>query len=78
MAAREMGYVSLRDALALLALYAAADAPKFGAGGDALTRAARARVGRSQLRDVLLAAAALQPLPTRPDSALRVLTELSR
>lgn len=77
-AAKEMAYVSLRDALGLLALYAAEDSPKFG-------RAATRWLGRLALEsadlsldDVQLAAAALLALPRRPDSSLRTLTELSR
>jgi hypothetical protein len=77
-AAREMGYLSLRDALGLLALYAADDSPKY-------EKAAIRWLGRLtlesddlQLDDLQLAAAALQALPRRPDSSLRVLTDLSR
>jgi hypothetical protein len=77
-AAREMGFVSLRDALGLLALYAAEDSPKFG-------KAATRWLGRLALEsddlwldDVQLAAAALQALPRRPDSSLRTLAELTR
>ena len=77
-AAKEMGYLSLRDALGLLALYAAEDSPKY-------EKAAIRWLGRLtlesddlQLNDLQLAAAALQALPRRPDSSLRVLTDLSR
>jgi len=77
-ALRELGYVSLRDALGLLALYAAEESPKYG-------KAATRWLGRLALEsddlaldDLHLAASALQALPRRPDSALRVLTDLSR
>ena len=77
-AAKEMGYLSLQDALGLLALYAAEDSLKY-------ERAAIRWLGRLtlesddlQLHDLQLAAAALQALPRRPDSSLRVLTDLSR
>ena len=77
-AAKEMAYVSLRDALRLLALYASEDSPKYD-------RAAARWLGRLaleaddlQLSDLQLAAAALQALRRRPDSALSVLTDLSR
>lgn len=73
-----MGYVSLRDALGLLSLYAAGDSPKYG-------KAATRWLGRLALEsddvtldELLIAAAALQALPRRPESALRVLTDLSR
>ena len=77
-AAREMAYMSLRDALGLLALYAAEDSPKYG-------KAAIRWLGRLALEsddfvleDLQLAAAALQALHRRPDSAMQVLTDLSR
>jgi hypothetical protein len=77
-AAREMAYVSLRDALGLLALYASEDSPKY-------RKAATRWLGRLALEsddlsldDVQLAAAALQTLPGRPDSSLRTLTDLTR
>ena len=77
-AAKEMAYLSLRDALGLLALYASEDSPKYG-------KAATRWLGRLALEsddlsldDLQLATAALQALPRRPDSALRVLTDLSR
>jgi hypothetical protein len=77
-AAKEMAYVSLRDALGLLALYAADGSPKYG-------KAATRWLGRLALEsddlsldDAQLAAAALQALPRRPDSAMKVLSDLSR
>ena len=77
MALRELGYVSLRDALGLLALYAEEDSPKY-------EKAAVRWLGRLtlesddlQLQDIQLAAASLQAFPRRPDPALRLLTELS-
>jgi hypothetical protein len=78
MSAKEMGYVPLRDALGLLALYAAEDSPKY-------EKAARLWLGRLALEsddvslsDLQLAAAALQTLAIRPDSAMKALTDLSR
>lgn len=77
-AAKEMAHVSLRDALGLLALYASEDSPKF-------EKAAVRWLGRLALEsddlllhDLQLAAAALQALPRRPDSALQVLKDVSR
>ena len=62
-AAKEMAFLSLRDALGLLALYAAEGSPKYG-------KAATRWLGRLSLEsddlsmdDVQLAAAALQALP---------------
>lgn len=73
-----MAYLSLRDALGLFTLYASENSPKYD-------RAAVRWLGRLALeRDDLLvsdlqfAAAALQALRRRPDSALSVLTDLSR
>ena len=77
LAAREMGYVSLPDALALLALYAAEDSPKYDKAATRWLARLALETDDLQLRDVQLAAAALAALPTRPESALRVLTELS-
>ncbi len=78
LAAREMGYVSLRDALGLLALYAAEDSPKYDKA--AVRWLARLALESDDLRlgDIQLAAAALQALPRRPASAQQVLTDLSR
>jgi hypothetical protein len=77
-AAKEMAFLSLRDALGLLALYAAEDSPKYD-------KAATRWLGRLALEsddlsldDLQLAAAALQALPRRPDATLPTLTELSR
>lgn len=77
-AAKEMAFLSLRDALGLLALYATEQSPKYD-------RAAARWLGRLALgtddlllSDLQLAAAALLALPRRPDSALRALTDLSR
>ena len=70
--------LSLRDALGLLALYAAEDSPKY-------EQAATRWLGRLALEsddlsldDAQLAAGALHALPRRPDSALSVVTDLSR
>ena len=77
-AAKEMAFLSLRDALGLLALYAAEESPKFD-------KAAVRWLGRFalesddlSLHDVQLAAAALRGLHRRPDSTLEVLKDLSR
>jgi hypothetical protein len=43
-----------------------------------VSRPPRPRADDLELADLELAAAALQALPRRPDSALRILTELSR
>ena len=77
-AAREMGFVTLRDALGLLALYAAEDSPKYDKAATRWLARLALETDDLQLRDVQLAAAALQALPLRPESALRLLTELSR
>ena len=77
-AARETGYVSLRDALALLAPYETEDSPKYGKAATRWLARLALESDDLQLLDVQLAAAALQALPGRPDSSLRVLTELSR
>ena len=77
LAAREIGYVPLREALGLLALYAAEGSPKYD---KAATRWLARLVLESddvELRDVQLAAAALHALPRRPDSSMRVLVELT-
>ena len=77
-AARELSYLSLRDALGLVALYATEVSPKF-------EKAAIRWLGRLalegddlSLHDLQLAVAALQALPRRPDSTLHVLQDLSR
>jgi len=73
-----MAYLSLRDALGLLSLYAAEDSPKF-------ERAAVRWLGRLALEsddlsldDVQLATAALHVLARRPDSALQILRDVTR
>jgi hypothetical protein len=78
LAAREATYLSLPDALGLLALYAAAEDPKYA-------RAAARWLGRLGLEqpelglaEMQLAAAALAALPTLEETAMRVLVELSR
>lgn len=77
-AAREMGFVPLRDALGLLALYASEGSPKYDKAATRWLARIALESDDLQLRDVQLAAAALQALPVRPESALPVLTELSR
>jgi len=73
-----MGFMPLRDALGLLALYASEDSPKYDKAATRWLARLALETDDLQLRDVQLAAAALQALPTRPESALRMLTELSR
>jgi hypothetical protein len=77
-AAKEMAFLSLRDALGLVALYASEESPKFD-------KAAVRWLGRLALEsddlslpDVQLAAAALRGLHRRPNSTLQILSELSR
>jgi hypothetical protein len=66
MAAREIGQLSLIDALALVSCYARTGSPKFDrAAVRWLTRLADER--DPSLRDVRLAAAALEALQTRHD-----------
>jgi hypothetical protein len=77
-AAREMPYISLRDALGLLALDAAEDSPKYGKAATRWLGRLALEADDLSLEDAQLAAAALQALPRRPDSALSVLTDLSR
>jgi hypothetical protein len=77
-AAKELAYISLRDALGLVALYAAEDVPKFDkAAVRWLGRLALESDGL-QLADLQLAAAALHALRRRPDSALSALNDVSR
>ena len=75
---REMGYVSLRDALGLLALYAAESSPKYEKAKTRWLARLALEMDDLRLRDLQLAAAALEALPARPDAALVVLTDLSR
>lgn len=77
-AAKEMAYLSLGDALGLLALYAAHDSPKYGKAATRWLGRLALESDDLSLHDLQLATAALQALPRRPDSALRVLTDLSR
>jgi hypothetical protein len=78
LAAREMNSISLRDALGLLALYAAEDSPKYEKAAVRWLARLALEADDLQLNDLQLAAAALQALPRRPDAALRFLTEVSR
>lgn len=78
LAAREMGFVSLRDALGLLALYAAEDSPKYEKAAIRWLARLALEADDLQLAELQLAASALKALPRRPDSALQVLTDLSR
>lgn len=77
-AAKEMGCVSLRDALGLLALYAAEDSPKYGKAATRWLGRLALESDDLSLEDLQLAGGALQALSRRPDSALRVLTDLTR
>jgi hypothetical protein len=77
-AAREMAFLSLRDALGLLALYAAEDSPKYGKAATRWLGRLALESDDLSLEDAQHAAAALHALPRRPDSALRVLTDLTR
>jgi hypothetical protein len=77
-AAREMGFMPLREALGLLGLYAAEGSPKYDKAATRWLARLALETDDLELRDLQLAAAALQALPTRPESALLVLTELTR
>lgn len=72
------GYLSLPDALALVALYAEEDSPEFDRA--AVRWLCRLGLERPELtiREMQLAAAALAALPERERSATSVLTDLSR
>jgi hypothetical protein len=77
LAAREMGHVSLGDALALVALYAASGSPKAEpAAVRWLARLALERP-RTTIGELQLAAAALAQLSERPKTAARTLLELA-
>ena len=77
-AAKEMAFLSLRDALGLLALYGAEDSPKFDRGAVRWLGRLALESDDLSLDDLQLAAAALQGLRRRPDSTLEVLRDLSR
>lgn len=77
-AAKEMAFLSLRDALGLLALYASEDSPKYGKAAIRWLGRLALESDDLRLEDVQFAAAALHAMPTRPDAALKVLTDLSR
>lgn len=78
LSAREMGFVTLPDALALAALYASEGSPKFDKA--AVRWLARYALERDAVRlaDLQMAVTALAALPDRPERALRLLHELSR
>jgi hypothetical protein len=78
LAAREIGWVPMKEALRLVALYAEKEDRKFEKAAVRWLVRLAVETDDLQLRDVQLAAAALQALPARPESALLVLTELSR
>ena len=69
-----MGY---RDALGLLALYASEDSPKYGKAATRWLGRLALESDDLSLHDLQLAAAALQALHRRPDSALQVLRDVS-
>ena len=77
-AAREMAFLSLRDALGLLALYAAEDSPKFDKAAVRWLGRLALEADDLELIDLQVAAAALLVLHRRPASALPVLTDLVR
>ena len=77
-AAKEMAYLSLRDALGLLALYSAEGSPKYGKAATRWLGRLALESDDLSLEDVQLAAAALHALPRRPDAAMKVLADLSR
>ena len=73
-----MGYLSVRDALSLLALYASENSPKYEKAAIRWLGRLTLESNDLQLVDIHLAAAALHALPRRPEAALRVLTDLTR
>jgi hypothetical protein len=76
--AREMNHVPLKDALGLLALYAAEPDPKYErAAARWLARLAFEKPELS-IVEVQFAAAALAALPAWEETAMRVLVDLSR
>ena len=77
LAAREMGWVPLREALALVVLYAADGDPRFERAAARWLSRLTAEVPELTIQEIQFAAAALQAMPSRPDSALRTLTDLS-
>jgi hypothetical protein len=73
-----MSHVPLRDALGLLALYAAARDRKYGrASARWLARLALEKPDLT-IAEVQFAAGALAAMPEHEDTAMRVLVELSR
>lgn len=65
-AAREMGFVSLRDALGLLVLYASEDSPKFDKAAIRWLERLAPETDDLQPKHAQLAAAALQTCPGGP------------
>ena len=78
LAARELSHVPLRDALGLLALYAAEGDRKYERASARWL--ARLTLEKPELTvvDVQLAAAALAALPAHQETAMRVLVDVSR
>jgi hypothetical protein len=72
-----MAFLSLRDTLGLLALYAAEGSPKYGKAATRWLGRLALESDDLSLHDMQLAAAALHALPRRPDSALQVLRDLT-
>ena len=77
LAAREMSWVPLTEALRLLALYAELEDPKYEKA--AVRWLVRLAVERPDLRltDLQFALAALDALTARPETAVRVLRDLT-
>lgn len=77
-ALKEMSYISPRDALSLLALYAAEDSPKYEKASVRWLGRLALESKDLSLDDVQLATAALGSMRRRPNSALQTLRDLSR
>lgn len=76
LAARETGYLSLSDALALTALYAAANDRKFDAAAVRWLARFALEAERVTLADLELAVVSLAALPRRGEPVVRVLLTL--
>jgi hypothetical protein len=78
LAAREMSHVPLRDALGLLALYAAGADSKYERASARWLARLTLEKPELTLTEVRFAAAALAALPAHEETAMRVLLDLSR
>jgi hypothetical protein len=78
LAAKEAGYLPLREALTLVRLYAFTDSPKFERAAVRWLARLALETDDLTLADVQLAAGALAALPRREEAALRVLADLCR